>query len=191
MKKLLTIALALILAVFMTMSICAADTSPVEDLDPTETDNNSATAEVNIKIAGKENITTVYSVDVAWDSLDFTYNFGDADIWNPDTHEYETGATGTAGSWTDNSADIVVTNHSNAKIRATASFAGGSTSLSRNDVTATLSNPSFTVETAVGTAVDSAPNGKFTCTVSGIPSGTSDFNLGTITIKIETVSSGT
>ena len=186
MKKLLTIALALILAVFMTMSICAADVSPVEGLDPTEAENNSATADVNVSIAGTENIITVYSVDVSWDSLDFTYNFGDADRWNPENHEYETVAEGTAGSWADDSADIVVTNHSNAKIRATASFAGGSTSLSRNDVTATLSNPSFTVETAVGTTPENAPNGKFTCTVNGIPSGTAGFTLGTITIKIET-----
>lgn len=184
MKKLVSLVLALVLALAMSLTVFAepAKTQPVViDLDET----SSTTASVDVKVSGSENLNTVYSVDVTWESLDFTYNFGEADTWNPEDHSYTAGTTGTAGGWVDNASLITITNHSNATIRAKASFAGGASSLTRNDVTATISNPSFTVATAVGTPVESAPNGTFTCSVSGIPSVTTGFNVGTITISIE------
>lgn len=185
MKKLLTLMLALVFAFAMSVNIFAAEANTDgEKLDPTKT-NNSTTANVDVKISGSDNLETVYSVVVTWESLDFTYNFGEADLWDPTEHNYSSSGTGTEGGWTDNTAVITVTNHSNANIRAKASFAEEAQSLTRNDVTASISNPSFTVSSAVGTEYNSAPNGTFTCTVSGVPSVTSDFNIGTITITIE------
>lgn len=188
MKKLLTLVLAFVLALAMSVNVFAgeANTQGIV-LDPTSTDDSSTTAKVDVIISGSENLETVYSVVVTWDSLDFTYNFGEADVWDPDEHNYSSNGAGTEGRWSNNSSVITVTNHSNAAIRAKASFAGEAQSLTRNDVTASISNPSFTVASAVGLAVTAAPKGTFTCTVSGVPSVTSDFNIGTITITIETV----
>ena len=183
MKKLVSLVLALVLALAMSVNVFAGEANTQgTELDPTKT-NNSTTADVDVKIAGQESLKKVYSVDVTWESLNFTYTFSGTNEWNPDEHAYEAGAE---GGWGDHvSADIKVVNHSNAAIRAKASFAGGASSLKRNDVTATISNPSFTVATAVGTLVESAPHATFTCSVTGVPSVITDFNVGTITISIE------
>ena len=178
MKKIFSLMLTIALVFAMSVLSVSAEETTLDDVAT----NNSTTGDINVNIAGSEDLQTVYSVDVAWDSLDFTYNFTGSDVWDPEDHTYS--STG-AGGWANASATITVTNHSNATIRAKASFAGGASSLTRNDVTATLSNPSFTVNSAVGTAPDAAPNGTFTCTVSGVPSITSNFTVGTITISFE------
>ena len=179
MKKLLTFVLVSVLVCTMTVVAFAGEAG--ETTLDNETSNNSTTATVDVKISGSEQLTAVYSVVVSWESLDFTYSFTGGDVWDPENHVYTNGG----GGWTDPDAVITVTNHSNVPIRAKASFAGNAPSLTRNDVTATISNPSFTVNSAVGTEPASAPNGTFTCTVSGVPSITSNFNIGTITISFE------
>ena len=181
MKKILTLTLVVVLAfAMMAISVSAEETT----LDDVST-NNHTTGDVNVEVLGSEDLQTVYSVDVTWVSLDFTYNFDSTHLWNPEDHTY----SGTSvGGWANGgSSTITVTNHSNAPIRAKASFSGGASSLTRNDVTATLSNPSFTVNSAVGTPPEAAPNGTFTCTVTGVPSVTTDFTIGTITISFEAV----
>jgi hypothetical protein len=181
MKKFLTIVLALALVCTMTVVAFAAEANTSGTTLDNVASNNSSTATVDVKIEGSEQLTAVYSVVVTWESLDFTYSFTGGDVWDPEEHVYTSGG----GGWTDPDAVITVTNHSNVAIRAKASFAGNAPSLTRNDVTATISNPSFTVNSAVGTDPSAAPNGTFTCTVSGVPSITSNFNIGTITISFE------
>ena len=63
-------------------------------------------------VSGGES-SVVYSVDISWDPLDFTYTDAFKGNWNPTTHEYE---GGTEASWTPGNATITVTNHSNAAI---------------------------------------------------------------------------
>jgi len=186
MKKILTLTLVVVLAfAMMAISVSAEETKvELDDL----TTNNSTTGDVNVNLSGAENLPIVYSVDVSWQTLDFTYVYDNTQVWNPEDHTY---SESTTAGWSNSSAAITVTNHSNALIRAKASFSGGASSLTRNDVTATISNPSFTVASAVGTEPDSAPKGTFTCTVTGVPtvqSGTTSFTVGTITISFEAVS---
>ena len=174
--------LSLVLAIALALSISAVTAFAVEEtLDGS---SNSTTGEVIVNINGATDLVPVYSVDVAWDSLDFAYNFTNTDVWNPEDHVYDT--TG-GGGWSNTSSTITVTNHSNVPVKAMASFAGNASSLTRNDVTASISNPSFTINSAVGTAPTAAPNGSFTCTVSGVPSVTTGFTIGTITISFEPV----
>ena len=61
----------------------------------------------------------VYSVDIAWTDMNFTYTGAGEGTWNPETHQYE---GGTEASWTDSNASVTVTNHSNAAVKATASY---------------------------------------------------------------------
>ena len=178
MKKFLSLVLAIALAFAITaVTAFAAETT----LDGS---SNSTTGDVIVNINGATDLVPVYSVDVKWESLDFAYNFTSTDVWNPEDHVYDT--TG-GGGWSTTSATITVTNHSNVPVRALASFSGNASSLTRNDVTASISNPSFTINSAVGTNPDAAPNGSFTCSVSGVPSVTSGFTIGTITISFEPV----
>ena len=93
----------------------------------------------------------VYSVDIAWTDMNFTYTGAGEGTWNPETHQYE---GGTEASWTDSNASVTVINHSNAPVTATASYAAdpdyGSTTM-------TFGNNGATVATAVDTTVQNAP----------------------------------
>lgn len=59
-------------------------------------------------------VATVYSVDVSWGSMEFTYTDGAVSkTWNPSTHQY-TESVG-EGSWSnqDGANKVTVTNRSN------------------------------------------------------------------------------
>ena len=49
----------------------------------------------------------VYSVDIAWTDMNFTYTGAGEGTWNPETHQYE---GGTEASWTDSNASVTVIN---------------------------------------------------------------------------------
>lgn len=86
----------------------------------------------------------VYSVDIAWGDMAFTYSAGGGTLWNPATHTY-TQSTEPAG-WryspaTDTSLagnQITLTNHSNAAVSYTATFALSDT-LAGSNVTGAVS----------------------------------------------------
>lgn len=62
----------------------------------------------------------VYSVDITWGDLSFVYTDESKGVWNPKTHSYD----GTVeGHWTKDTAEIKVTNSSNAAVKAEASYA--------------------------------------------------------------------
>ena len=93
----------------------------------------------------------VYSVDIAWTDMNFTYTGAGEGTWDPETHQYE---GGTEASWTDSNASVTVINHSNAAVTVTASFEA----LPGYETTSmTFGNNGATVATAVGTEVASAP----------------------------------
>lgn len=121
---------------------------------------------------------TVYSVDIAWDEMSFTYTAAGEGTWNPENHSY-TG--GSEASWS-SSKNITVTNHSNAAVKATAKFEADS---GYESTTMTFGNNEATVATAVGTEVASAPS----ATITVIPGGTlaesaDGGKIGTITVTI-------
>lgn len=76
---------------------------------------------------------TVYTVDVTWGGMLFTYKEGDG-IWDPETHTYSRGAE--ESGWTSTNNTITVTNHSNAALEAVPKF-GAKTAFS--GVTASFS----------------------------------------------------
>lgn len=130
------------------------------------------------------NTAKLVSVDIAWDAMDFTYTVNMK--YNPDNHQNEADGP---GSWSTNTADITVTNHSNAYIRASFAFTGATT-----DITGTFSKESFLIESAnnakyqtVGTdGKYPAPSEKTTFGLdnAGAPL-TENKKLGTITVKLE------
>ena len=179
MKKILTLALVVVLAfAMMAISVSAAE---VDNLDDT---TNSTTRDVTVEVelpVGAQ-IQTVYMVDVSWESLNFTYTFGEAPEWDAENHEY-TG--GTESGWTGGGVStITVTNHSNADVTVSASF-GGESSVTTSGVTATLDKESVDLDNAEGTTVAEAPSDTFTCSVSGIPTSSTGFAVGTITVSFE------
>lgn len=138
-----------------------------------------STHAVNGRYHANSTVGTVYSVDVAWDSMEFTYTVDSEGTWNPATHEVD-GAS--EGRWSGD-GDVKVTNHSNAKVNVAVTYAAES---SYSDITGSFSNGTFELATAEGTQVDSAPNQTATLTLSGELDKSVDTStkLGTATVTI-------
>lgn len=62
----------------------------------------------------------VYSVDVVWDSMEFTYTAAGEGTWNPVDHTYD--GQGEDPGWSSTSNTITVTNHSNQAVTAALTF---------------------------------------------------------------------
>lgn len=126
---------------------------------------------------------TVYSVDVAWDSMAFTYTVDSEGTWNPVTHRFDSASE---GSWSESNNTVKVTNHSNAAVNVTVTYAAES---SYSGINGSFSNNSFQLATAEDTEVDSAPNQTATLTLSGAldKSVTNSTKLGTATVTIAAV----
>lgn len=103
---------ALILALVLVMS-----------LGTTALATTITTGDQNIDVKGKyldnTKTPTVYSVDVSWGAMQFTYTESGAMTWDPANHTY---TDSTSGSWTANGNTVTVTNHSNAEVTATFAF---------------------------------------------------------------------
>lgn len=95
----------------------------------TEIPSNTAKIEEN---GGSQNIPVVasyvgedpdivYSVEVSWTAMNFTYTVPSKGIWDPEKHEY-TGADPTAQSVWSEPATITITNHSNNEVLASLGY---------------------------------------------------------------------
>lgn len=159
MKKIGALVLALVMALSLTVTAFAADT-----ITAVTGSENKATHGVYGEVDTTGTVQTVYSVDVTWGTMEFTYKInGESNTWDPETHDYTT-TTGTS-HWeiaTDQDK-FTVTNHSNAKVGVAVS----STAVSGNthNVTATLKDADgtgnwadTTLESAEGTAYANAPS---------------------------------
>lgn len=138
-----------------------------------------STHAVNGRYHANSTVETVYSVDVAWDSMEFTYTVASEGTWNPATHQVD-GAS--EGQWSGD-GDVKVTNHSNAKVKVAVTYAAED---SYSDITGSFSNGTFELATAEGTEVGSAPNQTATLTLSGKLDKSVDTStkLGTATVTI-------
>ena len=121
----------------------------------------------------------VYSVDIAWTDMNFTYTGAGEGTWNPETHQY---SGSSEGAWTASDDSITVTNHSNAAVKATASYQAET---GYESTTMTFGNNEATVATAVGTEVASAPSATITVTPGGtLAESANGGKIGTITVSI-------
>lgn len=109
-KSIFRVIIAFMLCFSMSVNAFAAE--------PGQTDSKDVTADYNG--AASE---PVYSVEITWGSLAFTYNAENAGTWNPDEYVYE-GATGESWACEAGANRITVTNHSNAAVTATIANSG-------------------------------------------------------------------
>ena len=112
MKKILATILALTMIVGMSLTAFAAPVTFTED---------TATQEIPLKAEYSTQDTTsydvVYSVDVVWGDMNFTYQADGVRYgWNDQTFQYNKvigGATGAGAGWNKESSTITITNRSN------------------------------------------------------------------------------
>lgn len=120
---------------------------------------------------------TLYSFDVLWDDMSFTYG-GTTSIWNPGSHKYDI-QSGTL-EWRDNKGKIVVNNHSNAALEVLMTFEQASTP--NGSATIKLDNPSFRLENADGNTNPDLLTANCNMTAEGTV--TSNASVGKITVSI-------
>ena len=169
MKKIFALFVVLALAVSMTTTAFAVGNGERE------------TGNVDVKI-NTDDVLTVYSVDIQWDPLVFTYSHGSG-TWDPSDHSISGGKTG----WDKTSANVVVTNHSNAAVNIAATFPTTPTTATNNAVTATLSNNTFQLTAGELNNYAGADSKTAIVNVSGTPSVGNDFTVGTITVAVSAV----
>ncbi len=172
MKKFFALALALVLTCALAVTCFAA----------TANTTTPATGAVKATyVAGATNTDKVYSVDVTFGDMNFTYTDTATGAWNPENHSYPDTVP---AAWNKTSADITVKNHSNAAVAVTVAYAkdAGYTGA----VNGAISEGSFDLESAEGTAVAEAPAKTVTFTISGAPENTmtTATTVGTITVTI-------
>lgn len=165
MKKVISMILALVLVLSMSITAFAAESHEVKG-------NNLGVVEGG----------TVYAVDIAWGSMEFTYEVP-ADVWNGEEHKYET----TAGTWTCASGAnvITVTNRSNAAVNVSVT-----TNVIVSGITASAANGSFTLGSAAEGATTEiegkATEGEATVTLSGALTDKTASNrvIGSVTVTV-------
>ena len=179
MRKLFAIGIAAALALSTGVAVFA------ESSEKTIGGNESQSINVIAKRTDTTENNVVYSVDMKWDDMTFTYHEKSTRVWNPTDHTY---SEKIIGGWDKNTADILVTNHSNADVEYTLScevdskYSDFYLGTSKDSM---LGSTTGTLKTAENTAVDNAPSKQLTIYPGGsLPAGTNDANVATLTITI-------
>ena len=168
MKKTFAMVLNILIVLSMATTAFAATPGESKSIDVTGK-YNSVTTEA-----------TVYSVDITWENMTFTYNETTEKIWNAEDHTY---TTNTAGAWDKTSASITVTNHSNAAVTTSLVY----TAIANTGITGTLSATHKTLAAGVEGKPNEADTMITVLTISGKPAETvtnTGVKIGSITITL-------
>lgn len=174
MKKIFTIIIALAMVLTMSVTAFAAEDTgnkpgDTQTIDVTAKSTSSGTSEA-----------TVYSVDISWDSMTFTYSESGTKTWNPADHTY---TTSTSGGWDKTTANVTVTNHSNAEVDVAVTYSA----VDGTGVTGAITNGTKTLAAGVENAYASADSLVATLTISGEPTSAVNaegVKIGSITVTI-------
>lgn len=131
----------------------------------TELASSTATINVNggsqqIPVMGSyvgESTEIVYSVEVEWTPMNFTYTAPSKGTWNPEKHEYTNPDSSKEGIWSE-PATITITNHSNSEIHAAFRY---ESEREAKSVVVKFNEPSVSIDyqEVLNTEIASADNG--------------------------------
>lgn len=166
MKKIMSFVLALILIVSLGIVAFATDTAG---------GTGEYSAEVKgAYVAGTTSPDTLFSVEIEWNNMEFTYHAAKVGEWDSVEHKYK---PATAAKW-EGEGEIVVINHSNAKITATPTYRAAS---GYGDATMIFNPAVLSVASAEGDAkcgyIKVKPDGS-------LPEMKEKKTIGTITVTI-------
>ena len=174
MKKILSLLLATALVMSMSLSALAAE------MKDTVGQNGEKEISVTAKYDSSTEIPNVYSVDISWTSMTFTYTEKDTKTWNAADHSYK---TATEGAWDKTTATITVTNHSNVAVKTNVVYSA----VEGTGVSGTMTDAAAALNAGVEGNYSGADTHTATLTISGTPNKmvTSDgITVGTIKITI-------
>ena len=172
MKKLVSLVLALPLVLALSVTAFAAETT-IEAVGEQD---------IDVQAMYQDSTVTgnVYSVDIAWGTMQFTFTESGSKTWNPNNHSY---TENTTTGWTASGNTVTVTNHSN--VGVTASF-GFEALTAYNTVIGSFDVASKALAAGVVDGYDDAESVTAKLTLAGTlaESVTSFTKVGTITVTI-------
>lgn len=176
MKKLITAALALTLTLSVCTTALAAGTEGVEGVGL-----GNQYIDVKAKYNDGATVPDIYSVDLTWQDMTFSYNESGTRIWNPTTHTYTESLT---TGWDKDSAAVTATNHSNQAVTVLFTY----TAQGETGITGTMSKDSFTLAAGVEGKPYEADSDTSVLNISGTPNETvtaEGITVGAITVTID------
>lgn len=174
MKKLIATALALTMTLSLSTTALAAGNvngagvGSQDPIDVTAKYNEGATEPI------------VYSVDLTWEDMTFTYNESGTRTWDPDTHTY---TDTTSAGWDKFTAAVTATNHSNTEVTVSFTYTPQGTT----GVNASMSKDSFKLAAGVEYKPNEAATNSSILTITGTPNNSvtaEGVTIGTITVTI-------
>lgn len=169
-----------------TMAFAMSVTALAADATITSSGGSATTNVTGKYVPGKN--STVYSVDITWSDLTFTYEAASNGVWNPGTHTYS-GAR--EAGWETKTGKITVTNHSNAGIsakpayQANEEYKSATIAFSGDDLNGEGALELKTADNGKNGAEGTPTSGTITVTPGGtLPEGTTDEVIGVITVTI-------
>ena len=175
MKKLIATALALTMTLSLSTTALAAGNvngavvGSQEPIDVTAKYNDSTADPI------------VYSVDLTWEDMTFTYNESGTRTWDPDTHTY---TDTTSAGWDKITAAVTATNHSNVQVTVKFNY----TPQGATGVNASMSKDSFNLAAGVENKPNEAATDSSILMITGTPNNSvtaEGVTIGTITVTIE------
>ena len=139
------------------------------------------TIDVQAKYVDGVKSPDVYSIDVTWGAMQFTYSTSGTREWNPSTHQYESNVT---GGWTGSGNSITVTNHSNKDVKVTFVYEAAR---GFEGVKGTFTVASNTLSAGVEGNVEGADSVSTELELSGsLASSTAEFTtVGSVTVALQ------
>lgn len=191
-KKAAAVTAAAVLCVGMTATAFASEVTNSATM-------NTVPNDVTFGVTGSYDGTTtdgapVYKIDVAWGSMEFTYEANATRVWNTTTHQYDTTPSG-IGVWKANaegtSNKITVTNHSNAAVEAGLEFGENSTGITGKFTDGAKDITSLSLASAETTNAAVEDEAFFEITGGTLDEGTTNSGIGTITVSITSAEAAT
>lgn len=127
---------------------------------------------------------TIYSVDVVWGNMKFTYTAPGEGTWNPGTHSYD--GAGKEGAWgCEEGANVIkMINHSNAAVSASLTYYKGD---AYQEISGAFEKNTLSAPTAVGTEYESAPSDSTTLGLNGaLKESAEQVTVGTVILTLYT-----
>ena len=143
-------------------------------------------ADVTVVVIDPNDPDPVYSIDITFGAMVFTYTTAGEGVWDPETHTY-VDVTEAYWSCPEGANLVTVENNSNAPVNVAARYTEAA---GFEAVNGTFANGSFTLPSAVGKAVD-APEliGTAALTLSGSVDVNTEANtvIGQVTVSVSAV----
>ena len=174
MKQIFTLALTFLL-IFSLVTVTAFATN-----DKIEATGGTATKAVTASYHSGAGGGTVYSVDITWGSMEFTYSEGPSPTWDPETH---TSGQGGTGGWSNSGNTVTVTNHSNTAVTARLIY---TSETGYEGISGSFDKSTMNLETAEGKTFENASKDTAALTLSGTLDNSviTSTTIGTITVTI-------